>query len=354
VTDIHSYSKVWALGHPQLEGLCDEPVLVQEKLDGSQFSFMLSRADGLNTLHYRSKGAIIHGPKAAGMFKPCVEAVEALARALRPGYVYRAEFLSKPRHNVLQYGRTPKHYFVVYDIEDMNQGPYHFLSSSEVLEECARMGVEYVGHDQVAMVRSSEDLAAHMKKPSMLGGPREGVVLKNYTRFTKDGKVMMGKYVSEAFKEVHGGAWKAANPGGKDVVATLIERLKTEARYEKAAQHLRERGELTETVQDIGPLIREVQTDVIAEEADRIKEALYKWAKGQIERGVAGGVPQWWKDKLAGKQFITLLDLDSHSTDACPETEEEELGANPYTGLRMPIAKDTLGVVLVTEMGEGD
>lgn len=303
MNEIHSYSKVWALGHPQLEGLTDESVVVQEKLDGSQFSFMLDIEDGKHTVLFRSKGAIIHGVDAAGMFKPCVDAVMKLASSLQVRYLYRAEFHSRPRHNTLQYDRVPKHYLVVYDIEDMNQGPYHFLRWQDVAKECERIGFEYVLPDDIAVVQSMADLESHMAKPSMLGGAREGVVLKNYRRFTKDGKVMMGKYVSERFKEVHAGAWKAANPTGTDIIENLIRALATEARYEKAAQHLREAGRLQHSVQDIGLLIREVQRDVIAEEADRIAKALFTWAKPRIERGVGRAIPMWWKEKLAKEQF---------------------------------------------------
>lgn len=38
---LNSYPKVYALGHPALAGLFDGPVIVQEKVDGSQFSFGL-------------------------------------------------------------------------------------------------------------------------------------------------------------------------------------------------------------------------------------------------------------------------------------------------------------------------
>lgn len=306
MNEIHSYSKVWALGHPQLEGLTDESVVVQEKLDGSQFSFMrgckYNGVDNDTWLSFRSKGAIIH-EAAPGMFKSCVEAVRALSTNLTANYLYRAEFHSRPRHNTLQYDRVPKHFLVVYDIEDMNQGPYHFLRWQDVAKECERIGFEYVLPDDIAVVQSMADLESHMAKPSMLGGAREGVVLKNYRRFTKDGKVMMGKYVSERFKEVHAGAWKAANPTGTDIIESLIRALATETRYEKAVQHLREAGRLQHSVQDIGLLIREVQTDVIAEEADRIAKALFTWAKPRIERGVGRAIPMWWKKRLAKEQF---------------------------------------------------
>jgi hypothetical protein len=53
-----------------------------------------------------------------------------------------------------------------------------------------------------------------LDRVSILGGQKiEGVFVKNYARFNPDKKVMMAKYVSEAFKEIHQGEWKSANPG---------------------------------------------------------------------------------------------------------------------------------------------
>jgi ATP-dependent RNA circularization protein (DNA/RNA ligase family) len=311
---IHSYSKVFALGHPQIENLCMDQVLVQEKLDGSQFSFMrevkYNGIDTDDTLHMRSKGALIFPAAPPALFKKAVDAVLEVSDKLTPGFVYRAECLTSRTHNTLTYERAPKNWFVVFDIEDMNAGAYHFLPTGKIMEECGRLGFEYVGCDRVATIASTADLAYQMALPSMLGGAREGVVLKNYARYTEDGKVMMGKYVSEKFKEVHQGAWKANNPTGTDIIEQLILRLATEARYEKAVQHLREGGRLLGDLRDIGPLIREVQTDVIAEETERIAKALLGWAKGKIERGVGRGVPQWYKDRLVKQQFGEVIDVN--------------------------------------------
>ena len=38
-TSWHSYGKIFNLGHKETEALFDGPVVVEEKIDGSQFSF---------------------------------------------------------------------------------------------------------------------------------------------------------------------------------------------------------------------------------------------------------------------------------------------------------------------------
>ena len=62
-------------------------------------------------------------------------------------------------------------------------------------------------------------------------------------------------------------------------------------------------AKLDESPKDIGALMKEIHKDLLAEEEDKIKDVLFKWAWPKIARGVAAGVPQWYKEKLAAKQF---------------------------------------------------
>lgn len=75
------------------------------------------------------------------------------------------------------------------------------------------------------------------------------------------------------------------------------------ARWNKAVQHLKERGEFTESPKDIGPLIKEVQHDIAEECSDEIKDALYRYAIKHIQRGVVAGLPEWYKEELLKSQF---------------------------------------------------
>jgi hypothetical protein len=141
-------------------------------------------------------------------------------------------------------------------------------------------------------------------KPILGGCKIEGVVIKNYNKFTDDKKTMMAKYVSTEFQEKHQVSWRKANPTRTDILDDIIETYRTEARWRKAVQHLRERGELEETPRDIGALIREVKDDVKDECEEEIKDRLfgYFWKK-DIERSLTHGLPEWYKEQLANKLF---------------------------------------------------
>ena len=129
------------------------------------------------------------------------------------------------------------------------------------------------------------------------------MVIKAYTQFGQDKKVLMGKWVSEAFKEVHGKEWGAANPTKSDLLTKIIGELKTNARSEKAIQPLRDDGKLEESPRDIGNLLKEIQNDVKKEVGDEIKDRLFAYYWPQIARGVVGGFPEYYKDRLAKSQF---------------------------------------------------
>ena len=294
-TSWHSYPKIWSLGHRGATELLLDPVIVEEKVDGSQFSFGLFE-DGYRA---RSKGAVLNLVAPETMFVKACNVIQSLP--LKEGWTYRGEYLAKPKHNVLAYDRTPKNHIIIYDI---NNGHESYLSWEEKAVEAARLGLEVIPRLYEGRVDSPDQFRAMLDTVSCLGGQKiEGVVVKNYKRFGVDGKVLLGKFVSEAFKEVHNGTWKAENPTGKDIIEKIREAYTTPARWHKAIQHLSEEGMLDNSPKDIGYLIKEVGMDVEQECSDEIKELLFKWAWPQIRRGLTRGLPEFYKDELLKKQF---------------------------------------------------
>lgn len=293
----HSYPSIYNLGHRAVETLFHGPVLIEEKVDGSQFSF----GDFDGELKCRSKGAQINVDCPDSMFSRGVDSVRSRQTLLRDGWTYRGEYLQKPKHNTLAYDRIPEGHVIIFDI---NPGEEVYLSYDEKKAEADRIGFECVPILHHGEVQSADELLSFLDRLSVLGGQKiEGFVIKNYLQFGPDKKALFGKYVSEAFKEIHAGEWKKSNPGHGDIVRGIIDGLKTPARWNKAIQHLWEAGQITDTLRDIGPLLKEIQSDTIKECEDEIKEALYQWAKPQIMRGVIAGAPEFYKEHLARKQF---------------------------------------------------
>ena len=296
----HSYPSIFALGHRALSELLLDPVVVEEKVDGSQFSFgLFDQEDGQRVLRCRSKGAQLNLVAPEKMFVRAVDVVRELPLTL--GWTYRAEYLLKPKHNALAYDRIPEKHLMVFDI---NTGHEEYMPYDQKASECARLGLEIVPLVYEGVLDTFANFRSMIDRVSALGGQKvEGVVVKNYSRFGPDKKVLMGKFVSESFKEVHASEWKAANPSKSDIVDRLIDMLRTPARWNKAVQHMRERGEITDSPRDIGLLIKEVQADIEKECMPLIAEKLAEWALPQIRRGVVRGLPEHYKEELLKRQF---------------------------------------------------
>lgn len=296
---IGSYPKVYNMGHPAITDLFDGDVVVQEKVDGSQFSFAVVGGE----LRMRSKGAVIYDGNVPNLFAPAAETATALFRdgALREGWSYRAEALFRPRHNVLTYGRAPNEGMVLFDVDE---GLEDRVSEPDRLRAIGDdLGLEVVPTLHVGEVPSIEFLKSLIAQSFLGEVEMEGVVVKNYARFNpKDGKMLMGKVVTEAFREVHKSVPYGKKPK-KDALAELTGRFRTEARWQKAVQRMAEAGSITHSPKDIGHLIKSVQQDIRDEcEAD-IKEALYQWYIKDITRGATGGLPEWYKARLLERQF---------------------------------------------------
>jgi ATP-dependent RNA circularization protein (DNA/RNA ligase family) len=299
---IHSYPKILNLGHKYLEKLFEEEVLVEEKVDGSQFSFR--RVDE-NNVTYRTIGREIFPPVNDKLFHAAVEYIESIKSLLTIGYTYRGEVLHARQHNTLLYGRVPNNNVVIFDIDTHEE---RFLTYEEKKEEAARIGLETVPVLFQGKIGNIEELRDLLETRSFLSTEEcqpvvEGIVVKNYARISIDGKTLMGKWVREAFKELNGASFKNANPSNTDFLEKIIETYKHENRWKKAVQHLRDNGELLGEPKDIGPLIGAAIEDTKQECEAEIRDALWKHAWPKIARGIIRGLPEWYKEELAKKQF---------------------------------------------------
>ena len=314
----HSYPSIFNLGHKAIQFLLSTPVNVCEKIDGSQFSFglfdelvaepvteyLINVSDvPTRELKVRSKGAVMIPDAPEKMFTAAVESVKERLHQLHVGWTYRGEYLAKPKHNALAYDRIPNGHIIIFDI---NSGEEEYLDYEAKKAEAERIGLEVVPRLYSGRLDSIEQFRQFLCTTSILGGQAiEGVVVKpvGYDLFGKDKKVLMGKFVSEAYKEVHNKTWGENNPSGKDIIGLIGSALNTQARWQKALQHMKEAGKIEDSVRDIGLLMREIPEDVLKECEEEIKEQLFKWAWPSIRRAVTRGVPEWYKESLLKRAF---------------------------------------------------
>lgn len=291
---LHSYPKIYALGHRYLSKLFDGEVTIQEKVDGSQFTFGM--IDGCPV--FRSKGQQIFEETADKLFRPAVDTVLRLFKEgkLTEGWQYRGETLCKPKHNTKEYSRVPVGNIILFDVDTNLEDR---VDSEQLKQIGLDLGLEVVPVMYRGPVEDAMFIKDFLELESVLGGTKvEGVVIKNYDQFGVDGKQLMAKIVSEEFKEAHQKGWNGKKKTKEDLIQLLINTYRTEPRWQKAIQHLRDDGKLNGDPSDIGNLIKAVQADVLAECKDEIAESLFKEFWPQIQRGITGGLPEWYKSKL--------------------------------------------------------
>jgi hypothetical protein len=308
------YNKVLTLGDPYIADLLNGPIVVEEKVDGAQFRFGKINGKLMCGSHRIDYGEL-HEPDA--MFQPAWLYVSSILERLPDNVMFYAEFLGRVRQNKLVYERTPKNGLMLFDA-------YLFAENRWAdLEELGGFSYEldidppwvlYEG-DGKAFDKAAADKLLGLT--SFLGKTViEGIVIKNYgqpggDRYHHGPSFACGKFVQPKLAEK-----KPASRPAKDddILSQVVARFKTEARWEKAVQHLKEDGRLDGSMRDVKALLDEVEQDLVDEELVAIEDMLWSHFCHAIHKGIRDGLPEWYKKRLSAQQFA-----DSHPTGETPE-----------------------------------
>ena len=295
-----NYGKILAVGNEYISDIFKGDVEITEKYDGS-FTAMGCTTD--NHIVIRSKGKELFYDDHEKMFDKFIDFVADHEETLLkyPGTYFYGEFLNKNKHNALAYNSVPKNNIALFGVYKEGVG---YCKTYEELEKWAHLlDLEPVPLLYYGKIESKEQLDKFLTTQSVLGGQLiEGVVVKNYEQtLLVGGKIspQFGKLVRPEFKEKLNKTWTS----GKDKVQEFIDSFRTEARWKKAIQHLKEKGELKNDPRDIGKLLVEIKNDIVLEEEEEIKLGLYKLFKGRILRKSISGFPEKYKEWLAEKAF---------------------------------------------------
>jgi hypothetical protein len=254
------------------------------------------------------------------LFIPAVDSVLRNVDIIPSDIVFYGETLGRKKHNVLDYGCVPLNniaLFAAMKIHSQSIMPYNDLRYWARRFRMATVPILWEGE-----IDPRSDLLAFMGSllnfDSVLGNTKiEGVVVKNYNL---DGMIggqylpyLTGKFVSERFREKS--SRKAY--GAAKTRQSLIEYFKsfrTEARWQKAIQHLRDDGTLTGEPKDIGPLLKELWEDFRKEEEANIMAWLWRKHEKQIHRSLIAGFPEWYKEQILKGEIDVDGKIDEHST----------------------------------------
>lgn len=297
------FPKIHRIGLPDVKGILDGNVEVTEKVDGSQIGFGI--VDG--ELVIRGREQRINPECPPEVFERAAKHIVSVVDKLTPGAFYYGEAVQKRCHNKLRYDRAPKGHIVLFGamyptLDADGKETLMFLRAHQDLKVIAdNLGVEVAPLLFSGVGCTEGFLEELLENESFLGGCKiEGVVIKNYADATRDG-VQVAKLVSAEFKEFNKPKAEKKQTSALDKTQELFAGYVTEARWDKAVQHLAERGELNGAMSDIGKIIKEINIDTLDEEEAVIKDALWAIWRKEFLRGLTAGVAKWYEAKLCGE-----------------------------------------------------
>ena len=227
---IPAYPKIFAIGNKAIAELFFDDVVIEEKVDGSQFVF--GKING--ELYMRSKGKQIFPEAPEKMFREAVDYVLSIENLIEDDTILYCEYLKKPKHNTLAYDNIPKNHLVLFGVSNKH-GDFYNPNYISIYAEA--LDIDCIPQVYYGKVSSAEELLQYLEYTSYLGGQKvEGVVVKNYNRQTWVGgklfPILAGKYVSEKFKEIHNKGWKKTQ--GKGPWQCYCDTFRTEAKAFRA------------------------------------------------------------------------------------------------------------------------
>lgn len=241
------YPKIDSTGLKRDYSNCPLATSIQEKIDGSQLSFCWQ--EGKLKFFNRGREIVLKEGEIDSIFE---KPISILKLKIPPSpLVFHGEVISKlPRHNKIHYGRYPRDYFVLFDVQTSDGSWYEY---NQVVEIGNRMQLEvvqcfYHGIPEESIESITKDILQRIESgelKSMLGGDDrpEGVVVKN-PRFGKKESAAKVKVVRKEFKEKH----KLRSPkiikdeDANMIINRILACFPREPRFDKAKQKLRDNG----------------------------------------------------------------------------------------------------------------
>ena len=251
------------------------PVIVEEKIDGAQISWIVNEAGELS-IFGRHDFVDLDNPPT--QYRQTVERLQSLVGTdlLTPGLIYRGEVVSKPKAVTLAYDRAATHGVLLWDVQFASNGQYLMPNNKQATADLIGLECAPTLHN------GSVDMEILMgllqtAKPLLGGEYIEGVVLKDATNWSPDRQ--FAKYVSDRFLESHLGEKWNQHVSGKEMVQSLASAVTTPARLTKILHEMKDDGMIDGTLKDIGPLCTRVRNDVVDEETEALHRQLnWYWA----------------------------------------------------------------------------
>ena len=303
---MRSYQKIQQPYKPEVQDIWKHYIYVEEKVDGSQFRIEIDDKGQLFCGSHHQELSMVDS-----MFKLATEQARKhfnnIVATEGDILTFFCEYLSKPKQNAIPYNRVPKDNLVIFDIIKKNK----YLAPKDKSAFGDIIGLEVV---PLLWEGKGEEVTEEMKQqwltiPSFLGHQPgfdriEGFIVKSYDGYYDIGTYpqyqyldhpwMCTKIVNEAFKEKN----KEENPTRGNEIQQIKDAYRNEARYMKAIQHCMEKGLSKNEMADLQYIVPRVKEDIVEEDKEIIKDALWRIYSPEITGYAVKGLPEFYKKFL--------------------------------------------------------
>lgn len=260
------YPKIHTLGSPENEGMLNEIIVCQSKVDGANFRCRLFE----DKLIFGSRTQILDNanPEQWKAIKSYQKAFELFKDKFIPNVIYFSESMQK---HTIDYVNIPD--TIGYDVFDVERQEFYNWKAAKVAFE--NIGIPFINvhFEKHGKDVTIDELKALIKKSPYRKKGDEGIVLKCYTKKNVFGRPLFAKIVDELFKEDNKKAFKGVIPVLSNNEFEVLETYLTEARFQKAIIQLKEQNNMID-MSLMPTLFRYLSDDIFSE---NILEISRKW-----------------------------------------------------------------------------
>lgn len=294
-----AYPKIHRLGKEETDGLLDQEVTIQEKIDGANISIWWDEEDNIVRVGSRTRELPLE--ESFNGFQEAVRANPVLLRFLEKNQHLRlfGEWLVK--HTITYPDEAYKKIYL-FDIYNERAGEY--LPQDKVEARAKILGLEYPQVFAKNVLANPETISEFVGK-SFVAANGEGVVIKNIDFHNKFGDVVYAKVVHEKFKEsnaiVFGGNNKHSEAYNE---MYIINKYATLGRVQKIMQKLQNVTEERLDMKHIPQVAGSCYHDMVTEEIWDIQKKIHVVDFQRLQRLSMKKFVQIYKDILTNSISI--------------------------------------------------
>lgn len=254
------YPKIHTLGSPETEGILDQLIVIESKVDGANFRCRYIPEEDKLIFGNRSRELLYNAEysnwRAINAYK---KAFEEHKENFIPDVVYFSESMQK---HTLEYQNIPD--TIGYDIFDLKRNEFWDWKAAAKAFESIGIPFINVHYEGLAENITIDELKEYIKKSPYRKEGDEGIIIKCYTRLNSYGRPLFAKIVDPIFKEKNKEVFKGVTPKIKTDNTEIINEYFTEARFIKAINHFKDDNEIID-MPLMSKLFKYMSDDIISE-----------------------------------------------------------------------------------------